>query len=143
MSTKKASFRHRLFLSIAILSFLTGSINYILFQPNIFFLQFLNIRLERIFIDPPIIQNFFSGYLSDIAWCISLYACTAVLSERMKAGLADKLALLLLPFLTEVLQKFSLLPGTFDWYDMLAYFGILIITIRLFPHLILKNYEKA
>jgi len=89
------------------------------------------------------IQNFFTGHFSDIVWCVSLYLCIIVLTERMNLNLADRLTLLLLPFLTEILQKFDLLPGTFDWYDILSYSLILVITIRFFPHLILKNYEKA
>ena len=143
MSAAKISVRHRNFLLIAFLSLSLGFVNYILFQPSVPFLQFLNIRSSEFFIDQPIIQNFFTGHFSDIAWCISLYLCIVVLSEKMNLALADRLALLLLPFLTEILQQFNLLPGTFDWYDVLSYLLILIITIHFFPHLIFKNYEKA
>ena len=143
MLAGKISVRHRNLLLIAFLSLSFGFINYILFQPSVSFLQLLNIRSSGIVIHQSEIQNFFSGYFSDIAWCVSLYSCIIFLYERMNLGFADRLALLSLPFLTEILQKLSLLPGTFDWYDMFFYSVILIITIRFFPHLILKNYEKA
>jgi hypothetical protein len=143
MSATKISVRHKVFLSIAFFSLLLGFINYVLFQPSISLLQFLNTRSSAVFFNQSMIQNFFSGHFSDIAWCGSLYLCIIVLTEKMNLNLADKLALLLLPFLTEILQKFNLLPGTFDWYDILSYSLILVITIRFFPHLILKNYEKA
>lgn len=143
MLAGKISVRHRNFLLIAFLSLSLGFINYILFQPSVTFLQFFNIRSSGIFINQSLIQNFFSGHFSDIAWSVSLYLCVIVLSEKMNLALADKLALLLLPFLTEILQKFNLLPGIFDWYDLLSYLLILIITIRFFPHLIFKNYEKV
>jgi hypothetical protein len=143
MLAEKISLRHRSLLLIAFLSLFFGFINYILFQPSVSFLQFLNIRSSVAFFHQSTIQIFFTGHFSDIAWCVSLYLSIIVLTEKMNLNLADKLALLLLPFFTEILQKFSLLPGTFDWYDILSYSLILVITIRFFPHLILKNYEKA
>ena len=143
MLTKKSSVRHWFFAALAVSSLLLGFINYVLFQPSVSFLQFLNIRSSGIFIDHPMIQNFFRGHFSDITWCISLYSCIILLHEKLNLSFADRLTLLSLPLLTEILQGFNLLPGTFDWYDILFYLLTLIITIRFFPHLIFKNYEKA
>ena len=142
MLVAKISVRHKVFLAIASLSLFLGFINYILFQPDIPVLNFLSIKTSGIKIPQTLIQNFFAGHLSDIAWCISLYLCVLVLSEKMYLGFADKIALLFLPFLTEILQGSHLLYGTFDWYDMISYLVVLIIFIHLFPHLIFKSYEK-
>ena len=142
MLVAKISVRYKVFLTVAMLSLFLGFINYILFQPAIPVLNFLNIKSSGITIPQTLLQNFFAGHLSDITWCISLYVCVVILSEKTNMGFADKIALLFLPFLTEILQKFHLLYGTFDWYDMVSYLVVLIIFIRFFPQLIFKSYEK-
>lgn len=143
MLTVKISPRHKVFLTIAALSLFLGVINYIIFQPDIPVLNFLKFNHSSVRILSPLLRIFFVGHFSDIAWCISLYLCVVVLSEKIQLSFADRIVLLFLPFFTELLQKFHLIYGSFDWYDMISYSVVLIIFIRLFPHLIFKNYEKA
>lgn len=143
MLVAKIPSRHKVFLAVALLSLFFGFINYIIFQPNIPVLSFLKFNNSSARIPSALLQIFFVGHFSDIAWCISLYLCVVVLSEKIRLSFADRIILLFLPFFTELLQKFHLLYGTFDWYDMISYLIVLIIFIRIFPNLIFKNYEKA
>ena len=143
MLVAKISVRHKVFLTVAVLSLFLGFISYIIFQPDIPILIFLKLNHSSARIPSGLFQIFFAGHFSDIAWCISFYLCVVVLSERIRLSFADRVILLFLPFFTELLQKFHLIDGTFDWYDMISYLIVLIIFIRIFPNLIYKNHEKA
>lgn len=143
MPGSKISVRPKVFLTFAALFLFFGYVNYILFHPDSYFLSFFNLKFSVITISQTSLQNFFSGQFCDIAWCVSLYLIIVMLSEKMYLHLADRFILLLLPFVTELLQKFQWMPGTFDWYDLMSYFIVLIIFILLFPHLIFTSYEKV
>ncbi len=142
LATKQSS-RQRIYLTIAALSLFLGLINYILFQPGISLFVFLNIKPSGYNTDQILFQKFLSGHLSDIAWCISLYLCVLALAEKFGLKIPDKLALLFLPFLTEILQGFHLVYGTFDWYDMFTYLIVLAIFLLFFPQLIFNKHEKS
>ncbi len=118
----KVSPRHKLFLSVAAFCLFAGMISYGFFGQ----------------IPVP---HFIAGHFADIAWCVSLYLCTIILSEKKLLGFADRLALLVLPFLTETLQAFGFMHGTFDWYDMLSYSAVLLVLQQFFPYLIFKPDE--
>jgi hypothetical protein len=36
-----------------------------------------------------------------------------------------------LPFLSEIMQVFKLVPGTFDWYDLLVYVIVFIFVLSI------------
>lgn len=103
-------------------SIFTGTLIYIIFRNNVFFLHpfkpwFDNdyiIRLER---------NGFTDFLlfnlPDALWAISLLFFA--LAQRHKIILW--IALLIAP-LMEVLQNFQVLPGTFDYIDLGIYLFI-------------------
>ena len=143
MLVAKISSRHKVFLTIASLSLFLGFTNYIIFQPDIPVLIFFKFNHSSATVPSLFFQNFFVGHFSDIAWCISLYLCVVVLSEKVQLSFADRIVLLFLPFFTELLQKFHLIYGTFDWYDMISYLIVLIFFVSIFPNLINKNHEKA
>jgi hypothetical protein len=143
MTILKISARHKVFLTVATLSLFLGFFNYILFQPDLYLLAFPQPDEALVTFFSSSLHHFFAGHFSDIAWCVSLYLCVVILSEQEKSGLADRIALLMLPFLTEIAQRVHLMYGTFDWYDIISYLIVLAIFIRLFPHLIFNNHEKA
>ncbi len=129
----RLSLRHKKISALALLNLLLGLINYLLFQPHIFLFRFTGILTAQLcFIQNTRLRHFITGYFSDIAWCCALYLVTAVLSELKQLHFYDKLLILLLPFIIEALQYFHVIPGTFDWYDLLTYGLILIVFVIFF-----------
>lgn len=143
MLVAKISGRNKVFLTIAVLSLFLGLLNYILFEPSVAAGKIFHLRFDSIVIQQTFLRRFLIGHISDIAWATSLYLCVVVLSAEIRLQLADRIALLLLPFLTEILQGLHLINGTFDWYDMISYTIVLIIFLSFFPQLIFKKNEKA
>jgi len=139
----KLSLRHKIMLDLALLSLLFGVLNYLLFQSNISFFNAIHIQQGKtFFIKSSELRAFMRGYFSDITWCCSLYLVTIVLSERSSLHFYGKILILFLPFMVEFAQHFNLIPGTFDWYDLLTYLIILILAIIFFPTLIAKQNEN-
>lgn len=140
----KLSLRHKIMLESAFLILLFGVLNYLLFQSDIAFFKTMHIQQGETFsIQNSDIRAFMKGYFSDITWCCSLYLVTIVLSERNSLHLYGKILILLLPFIVEFSQHFNLIPGIFDWYDLLTYLIILVLAIIFFPTLITKKNENA
>ncbi len=132
----RLSLRHKRLSGLAILALALGSINYYLFSPGIFLFKILPIPSERYWYIPnSFARHFMTGYFSDICWCTALYLATAVLTELKYLHLSGKIIILLLPFIIEALQYFHLIPGTFDWFDLLTYGIILMVFMKLFKTL--------
>ena len=85
---------------------------------------------------------FFAGYFSDIAWCIALCCIAFAFAELNYIGPSGKIFLLMLPFVTEVLQYNRIINGTFDWFDLLTYAIIITVFVFFFPTLKTYVYEK-
>ena len=137
----KISVRHKVLIGLAAMMLLTGFLNYILFQPHI--ALFYYFKTEITTINPPALPPLFlTGYFSDIAWCAALCVTVDVLAELKPPGQTSRTMLLLLPFITEVAQKFHLLNGTFDWYDMLSYALVIAVCSLIFPSLIFIKMKK-
>ena len=138
----KLSFRYPLIFAFAFLSLLAGFLNYLLFQPDILLLKVTGIHISSYGIKNNFLKYFFTGYFSDITWCISLCFIAFALAELNYIKRSGKIFLLLMPFITEGLQYSSLINGTFDWYDVLMYFIVITFFLLFFPSLKTYVYEK-
>lgn len=127
------------------IALLAGVINYYFFRPDIIFFNWLNIEQTT----PIIINNNFAlyllkGYFSDIAWCVSLCLMVVILDRKYGLSKFDKAVLLFVPFISEFAQYFSLIQGTFDWFDMLFYTVIILLLNILFSFSIIPlNMPKV
>ena len=132
----------KLFL-FALLSLLLGCVNYYLFEPRIYLFTLLPLPPEKTYhIANPFIRHFMTGYFSDACWCCALYFVTVALSQLKYLHATGKIIILLLPFIVEVAQYFHLMPGIFDWFDLLTYGIILIAFIKVFHLVKSSNNEK-
>src|SRR5437868_6191753 len=119
--------KHKKLLIHATLSLVLGCINYYLFLPRISLFSFLPFPAEKnYYISADWLRVFMTGYFSDICWCIALYLVALVLYKRKLIHNTGMIFILVLPFLAEIAQYFKIMPGTFDWFDLLAY-GIVLI----------------
>jgi hypothetical protein len=127
--------------AIAVLLILTaGLINYFLFRPGIALFRFFGFTHQPFRLHNKILQLFFSGYFSDIAWCLSLCLVAELMSRLKLLNTFGKILILGLPFAIEAAQYFKIIQGTFDWYDTGIYATIvLIFYIRIF---IIPRNEK-
>lgn len=123
---------------IAGILIVAGSIVYLFFRPNIILFNKLGVTnfLSGIQIEVNVSQNFFVYFLmyclSDVLW----YAALLILASTfyVKEVLVSKIlfaTMVLMPFVLELLQLARLLPGTFDWYDIVFYCITLIIFVLL------------
>ena len=117
---------------------IAGSIVYLFFRPNIILFNKLGMTnfLSGIQIEVNVSQNFFVYFLmyclSDVLW----YSALLILASTfyVKEVLVSKIlfaTMVLMPFVLELLQLARLLPGTFDWYDIVFYCITLIIFVLL------------
>ncbi len=117
----------------AFISILIGIANYRLFAPHIIFFRWLDIEpAESIAINHRGLTLFLKGYFSDTAWCVALCLVTTALDKYNLLHRSGKIFILLTPFAGEFAQYFSLLPGTFDWFDILTYLVTIIIFNKFF-----------
>ena len=135
--------RHKILLSLGLLSLLAGIINYILFRPGIILLKLLDLNLTPLYIKNILLKKFMIGSFSDIAWCLSLCCITRLLFELNNISFMGMILLFTLPFITELLQYFQLIHGTFDWFDLLTYAIIIIISIIFFINIKTSENEKT
>lgn len=76
-----------------------------------------------------------------MAWCTALCLVAAALSNKLFNF--GKLIILSIPFLTETAQYFSLVPGVFDWYDLLWYMVTICGFAFYFPNITPFNMKKV
>lgn len=124
MTLLSADSKRILFIAAVLLA---GTINYYLFRPDIILFDHLVTRKTPLQLQSRLLQRFFSGYFSDIAWCLGLCASVLLLDRRGYLDSTGKLLILTTPFLIESAQYFKLAPGTFDWYDIAVYTTIEIL----------------
>jgi len=128
--------RHKKMLIAALASLLLGLGNYLTFQPHILLFNSISFLPHTpIFINNTAVRHFLTGYFSDITWCCALYLVTAVFSELKKLQRPGKTLILVLPFMVEISQQIPVIQGSFDWYDLLVYGVILLISLKFFPSL--------
>lgn len=112
----------------AFICLLTGVVNYFLFRPGVWLFSWMHISPVAVFGGHGTLQHFFNGHFSDIVWCTAICMIVAALSRPDRLTVPGRVLILLIPFISETGQYFSLIPGTFDWLDILAY----SITILVF-----------
>lgn len=111
---------------------LIGASIYLLFRQDAIFVSWIDADILRyLYIEIPNDCN--SRIIYILLYCLPdalWYAALLVLQKPfIQYGLLSKLlfwACVILPFLMEILQYFGLMPGTFDWFDILTYFMTLI-----------------
>ena len=79
------------------------------------------------------------NYLPDFLWALALLNTTILLRD-FKVSKFYIHTLYLLPFLSEILQLFKFIPGTFDWYDLLVYSIAYLIFFNSKIIFLCKNY---
>ena len=136
------SFRHKFILSFAAILLVAGLMNYYYYQSDIIALNLLSVRHFRIQSNESFLKGFLAGHFSDMAWCVSLCLFVLVFSEKHHWSFTVKLTSLMLPFITEGLQYFQIIGGTFDCYDIILYLLIIILFNYFFTHLILNDMKK-
>lgn len=128
----------------AFVALFLGVANYFLFNPHIVLFHWFGIHpAEFIIIQHSVWSLFFRGYFSDMAWCTALCLAIRYLSKHQHLSNSDKLLILLTPFISEIGQYLSFIPGTFDWFDILTYLIVIIICNNIFSlTLIPLNMKK-
>jgi hypothetical protein len=135
--------RHIIFCLIALFSLTAGLLNYIFFHPDIILFHVIHFpSFKHAVIYSVLIHRFFTGYFSDICWCIALCLVTIVLSELNYLDIWGKVLILVVPFVSEAAQMFGFLPGTFDWYDVFTYAAVVFLFVLFSPTLKKTLYEK-
>jgi hypothetical protein len=98
-----------------------GGGNYFLNRGQVFFLQFIHLPGAGSTIRNTFLRAFMTGYFSDILWCCSLCAFTLVLWEKGYLTVWNNVIILSVPFVLEIAQQLTWIPGTFDWLDCFLY----------------------
>ena len=122
----------------ASLLIVAGSLVYLFFRPDIILFKWIGISdlLASIKCETDdgggFLHYFLMYCLSDVLW----YAALLILASTfyVREVLVSKIlfaTMVLMPFVLELLQLARLLPGTFDWYDIVFYCITLIIFVLL------------
>lgn len=115
-----------------------GSLVYLLFRQNIIFFNLIgasdclaSIKLETKG-NSNFLHYFFLYCFSDVLWYAALLilASTFYVREVLLSRILFSI-MVIMPFGLELMQEAELIPGTFDWYDILFYFITLIIFVLL------------
>lgn len=123
-------------LFLAFVCLCLGLVNYALFRKNIIVLNFFRFNPQFAFsLKPRLLHTFMMNYFSDMMWCMALCFVTVAFSELNILNRSGKMIILMVPFITEVAQNFGIIPGTFDWYDLLLYSAIVSLFVLLAPTL--------
>ena len=139
----KLSVKYKFIFFIAGISLLAGYFYYLLFQPDIILFKIMGVHVNAYGLKNNFILHFFTGYFSDIAWCFALCCIVFTLAELKHISHSGKILLLLLPFITEAMQYYGIINGTFDWFDILTYAIIITVFVLFFPNLKTYDYEKS
>lgn len=119
-------------LPLILLCLIAGTLPYVLFRQEVFFLRPLRhllpapLSLEDSALSSWLLYNF-----SDICWYMALLLLADIKPCRDKASKAVKAITIALPFILELGQKAHLISGTFDILDIASYLIILTIYISL------------
>ncbi|MBO7132591.1 MAG: hypothetical protein J6W06_00325 [Bacteroidales bacterium] len=122
----------------ASLLIVAGSLVYLFFRPDIILFKWIGISdlLASIKCETDggggFLHYFMMYCLSDVLW----YSALLILASTfyVRGSVLSKLlfgVMIIMPFLLEFLQLAGLLPGTFDWYDIVFYCLTLIIFVLL------------
>jgi hypothetical protein len=111
----------------AILLLISGLAAYWFFRPGIYFFKLLGANNPNtVFISDNALSLFTKNYFADIVWCIAVFQIASFLKQR-KYPPVYFYSLIILPFLSEILQGFKIINGTFDWIDVSIYSSLFIL----------------
>ena len=99
---------------------LAGLLVYWLYRPGIYLFDFLGIGNAAPLLASGAFDMLLRNHFADAAWCAAAFAFASFLRDNHYPRLYFH-ALLALPFLSELSQAARLVPGTFDWLDLLLY----------------------
>jgi hypothetical protein len=140
---RTVGYRHIVLFSLSLSCLLIGFLIYFFFRPDTLFLHVLSIdHLSNYYIPNSILRGIVKNHSADAIWAMSLYLLALGLYELKYLKYSGKIAIMILPFIIEVAQYFKILPGTFDWYDLLTYAIILSVFSGIIPSLNILKYEK-
>jgi hypothetical protein len=132
------------FLIAAIIVLLLGVTNYYLLNPNIVLFHWAGMQpAKSVMPQHSVLTLFLKGYFSDIVWCTALCLVISYISKHVHLRNSDKLLILLTPFLSELGQYLAFIPGTFDWFDILAYLTVILLYNSIFPLLFIPFKMKS
>jgi hypothetical protein len=117
-------------LLLSITNLCAGTACYFITRPGIVLFRWLRIENNQYY-NPTEQLKFLAGYAGDFAWILSLYFMVVAISVTPNG--AAKKWLIPLPFVTEICQYFHIIPGVFDWYDILLYGVILFLFSCFYP----------
>ena len=103
-----------------------GIVNYYAFHPDAIFSKYIAVHLYRNGLSP-VACTLLGGYFTDAMWCSSLYCVVIALDLRFSLPAWNIRLLLMLPFVSEMLQFCFPTLGTFDLYDLLLYALLLVL----------------
>ena len=112
---------------------------YWLFSPGIYLFKWLGFSNDELIIPASAISILIRNYLPDHLWAAAVNN-TAILMAEKKIDAIYTYSLVAIPFVSETLQIFHFMPGTFDWYDLLIYFIVFIFCFNSKIIFLCKNY---
>jgi hypothetical protein len=121
---------------------LAGFALYLFFRNNE--LPFRSLNAVRDFIRPlkSAIPTIIRGSLPDALWLLSGILFVRLLWRNDARCRTVYLCLFyLMAFLSEILQAFRLIPGTFDTYDLCAYFAVIVLENRVHFYMTRRRIE--
>ncbi len=116
------------------ISLLIGVIVYILFREQTYINKLLSFAFhfsESVFID------FLRFYLVDALWAYSLVFSLSIFINEFTAGAIS----FIFSFVWEIMQKYSVVRGTFDILDILMYLSACIVAV-LIIHILKRSYTQ-
>lgn len=106
----------------AILCLIVGALVYVVFRNDVLFLKLLGIQADvEVNIAPSLLSQFILYNLSDALWALSLMLFLSTQTNRVV-----RFCGLMLPTVMESMQAFRIVPGVFDFVDLLIYILIAI-----------------
>ena len=119
---------------------ISGAMVYWLFRPDIMLFKALGIHNSPLSIGNRFLSMLVRNYLSDFLWALAVVN-TALLLKEKKIAAIYVYTLFVLPFASEALQFYKLIPGTFDWYDLLIYSIVYLFYSHSKIILLCRNYS--
>lgn len=112
---------------------IAGTLIYVLFRQQVLFLTHIpsdllaKIKINIDYSNCTAVTYFLIFCLPDALWYAALLIFQSALLEKNITAKFIFIASVLLPFIYEMMQKASLIPGTFDWMDIFTYLLTLLI----------------
>lgn len=126
-------------ITISVLLLIGVAVYWVLY-PDMYLFKALGIyNTNRLVIINRDISMVVRNYLPDILWVIAIINVSLFMKEKHIPSIYIYL-ILFLPFLSEILQEFKVIPGTFDWYDLLIYTVAFLISFNSKTILLCKKF---